>query len=105
MGWLVKYVMNNFLYTFGVKDKKQKGGAPIGDILSGAAARMIGNEFDEIFEMKMIQLEIQNELYSRYIDDIDLFVRSIGRSLKFCPRTGTMTEKSPEEILADREKN
>ena len=66
---------------------------------------MIGNEFDEIFEKKMEKLEIDNELYSRYVDDIDLFVWSIGRGVKFCPRDGCMVEKSPEEILADEDKN
>ena len=57
MGWLVNYVMNNFLYTFREKkqNKKQGKGAPIGDILSQEAARTVGNEFDEIFEKNMKQ--------------------------------------------------
>ena len=32
---------------------------------------MGSNEFDEIFEKKMIDLEIKNELYSHYVDDMD----------------------------------
>ena len=40
-----------------------------------------------------------------YVDDIDLFLRSIGRRVKFCPRAGVMIEKSQEEKLADADKN
>ena len=105
LGWLVKFVMNNFLYTFGGKDRKQTDGAPIGDILSQAAARMVGNEFDDIFLKMLETLEIKNELYDRYVDDIQTMTRSIGRRTRFCPMTGTMVEKTEEEIVADLEKN
>ena len=49
LGWVVKFVINYFMYTFGGKDMKQSNGAAIGDIISQALAMMVGNEFDEIF--------------------------------------------------------
>ena len=51
---------------------------------------MIGNEFDDLFAEKMETLNIKDELYSRSVDDIDLFLRSIGRMIKFCAPAGQM---------------
>ena len=45
------------------------------------------------------------ELYDRYIDDIDLILRSIGRDVKFCPLAGNFLKKSEDEIKADEHKN
>ena len=95
---IVKQVMTNFLYTFGGKDKKQDSGGPIGDVLTQAMARHIGNGFDELFNTKMASLEIKTLLYERYADDIDLALRSIGRRTKFCLLSGRMVSKTEEEI-------
>ena len=59
LGWVVKFVINYFMYTSGGKDMKQSDGAAIGDIISQALAMMIGNEFDEIFGVptKMFRLQ------------------------------------------------
>ena len=62
----------NFLYTFGGEDRKQGSGGPIGDIITQACARHMGNEFDELFTRKMLELAIKNELYQRYADDFKL---------------------------------
>ena len=53
---IVKQVMTNFLYTFGGKDMKQDSGGPIGDVLTQAMARHMGNEFDELFNTKITSL-------------------------------------------------
>ena len=104
MGWLVEYIMTHFLYTFGGADLKQEDGGPTGDEATQAVARIVGDEFDEIFGEMMISLELKNELYSRYVDDIDLMMRSIGRRVKFCPLAGAMVEKTYDEMKADETK-
>ena len=43
----------------------------------------------------------KNELYYRYADNIDLFLRSIGRRVEFCPEAGKMGDKTRGEIEAD----
>ena len=53
----------------------------------------------------MEKLDIKHLLYYRYADDIDLFLRSIGRKTKFCPVDGKMVEKTEEEIEADMDKH
>ena len=79
MSMIVEKVMANFLYTFGGEDRRQASGGPIGDVLTQAIARHMGNEFDERFNAKLSSLEIKAELYQRYADDVDLVVRSVGR--------------------------
>ena len=101
MSLIVEKVMDNFLYTFGGEDRRQISGGPIGDVLTQAIARHMGNEFDEKYNIKLKSLNIRTELYQRYADDIDLVVRSVGRRLKFCPEAGTMIEKTANEILEE----
>ena len=62
---IVKMIMTNSLYTFGGEDRKQGSGGPIGDVLTQAMARHMGNEFDELFTGEMKKLDIKNELYDR----------------------------------------
>ena len=95
---IVEKVMSNFLYTFGGEDRRQASGGPIGDVLTQAIARHMGNEFDEKFTQKMDSLNIKRELYQRYADDIDLVVRSVGRERKFCPVAGNFVEKTSPEV-------
>ena len=104
MSLIVKKVMTNFFYTFGGKDRRQAGGGPIGDVLTQAISRHIGNEFDELFTSELTKLAIKNELYERYADDIDVANRSIGRMIKFCPLAGRMVPKTETEIENDAEK-
>ena len=53
MAWIVKFIMENFLYTFGGEDRRQSEGAPIGDEILQAIARHIGNEYDDKLESKL----------------------------------------------------
>ena len=59
---IVRKVMTNFLYTFRGKDRKQKDGVPIGDVLTQAMSRHMGNEFDNLFNDQVIKLGIKQEL-------------------------------------------
>ena len=54
--------MMNFLYTFGGVDKKQRDGGPIRDVLTQAISRHFGNEFGELFNQKIVQLDVKKEI-------------------------------------------
>ena len=113
LSWVVKYIMTNFMYTFGGEDRKQESGSPIGDEISQAVSRIVGMEYDEIFLNKLEELEIVVEIYLRYVDDQNLALWSIGRSMMFCPVDGALQQKSevviedekeiPEDVLVMRE--
>ena len=105
MSIIVEKVMAGFLYTFGGEDRRQASGGPIGDVLTQAIARHMGNEFDERFNRKLQSLDIKAELYQRYADDVDLVVRSVGREVKFCPQAGNMQVKTDLEIKSEEMKN
>ena len=104
MSLIVQKVMTNFLYSFGGDDRKQASGGPIGDVLTQAIARHMGNEFDDLFKGKMAKLGIENEIYQRYADDIDLAHRTMGVRTKFCPMAGKLVPKTEEEIESEAEK-
>ena len=104
MGWIVKHTMSNFLYTFGGEDRKQMTGGPIGDEITQASSRHLGNEFDELFQEKCVSLDIKIELYDRYADDQNVALRDFGRDLKFCPLDVRMKEKSLAEKEQDKDK-
>ena len=63
MGWIVKHTMPNFLYTFGGEDRKQMTGGPIGDEITQASLRHLGNEFYELFQEKCASLDINIEVF------------------------------------------
>ena len=65
----------------------------------------MGNEFYEVSTLMMANLDVKNKLYYIYAGDIDLFTRSIGRKLKFCPVDGVMITKSEEEMEAELDKS
>ena len=54
MSLIVEKVMANFLYTFAGQDRRQTSGGPIGDVLTQAIARHMGNEFDQRFRKLMV---------------------------------------------------
>ena len=95
--WLVKFIMNNFLYTFGGENMKQGKGGPIGDEVTQAVSRFVGFEFDEVFDKKVKDAGIKMEMNGRYVDDNNVFTRSIGRKMKFCPLAGSLVEKTENE--------
>ena len=103
-GWIVKHIMSNFLYTFNGQDRKQKSGGPIGDEITQAMSRHLGNEFDELFLDKCMSLEIKVEMYDRYADDQNIAARNCGREMKFCPLDGRMIAKTRDQIEQEHDK-
>ena len=98
MGWVVKHTMTNFLYAFGGEDKKQSSGGPIGDEITQATSRHLGNEFDDLFQEKCKILKIKMEVFDRFADDQNVALRNLGRDLKFCPLDGSLIKKSDTQI-------
>ena len=104
MGWLVKHIMTNFLYTFGGEDRRQEGGGPMGSDLTQALSRLIGNEFDEMFLENVEKIGMIIEMYKRYGDDQNVAGRSIGKETKVCLLAGKLVRKTDEEIRNDKDK-
>ena len=104
LAWLVEHIMKNFVYNFGGEDRKQEDGGPMGDELTQAMSRYIGNEYDEIFLEKTEELYVDIELYERYVDDQNIAGWSIGRNVEFCRVDGKMKIKSDEDIENDTDK-
>ncbi len=59
----------------------------------------MGNEFDEKFNQLMMKNDVKSELFQRYADDIDLVIRSVGRTRRFCPQTARMYAAVPPSRL------
>ena len=54
--------------------------------------------FDEVFVKKVKDADIMIEMNGTYLDDNNIFVRSIGRKVKFCPLTGRLAQKTEDEV-------
>ena len=50
-----------------------------------------------MFDKKVNDAGIKIEMNGRYVDDNNIFVRSIGRRVKFCPMAGKLVEKTEDE--------
>ena len=61
----------------------------------------MGNEFDDLFNDKVVELGTKQELYQRYADDIDTALRSIGRGIMFCPLDGCPVNKPEDQVEAE----
>ena len=103
-GWIVKHTMSNILYTFGGKDRKQMMGGLVGDEITQASSRHLGNEFDKLLQEKYASLDINIEVFDQYADDQNVALRDFGEDLKFCPLDGRMKQKSVAEKEQDKDK-
>ena len=76
----VKELFKNHLYTFGNKVFRQTSGGAIGLRATCAIARITMNVWDNLWGRKIRELNLRQELYTRYMDD--------GRSLIHPVRPG-----------------
>ena len=75
----VEVVMANHFYTIGDVIRRQTEGGSIGSDLTGEAARLYMLQRDKMF-LEMLKKEgIRLDLYSRYVDDMVIIARAIGR--------------------------
>ena len=71
--------MANHFYTIGDVIRRQTEGGSIGSDLTGEAARLYMLQWDKMF-LEMLKKEgIRLDLYSRYVDDMVIIARAIGR--------------------------
>ena len=105
--WLVKFIINKFLYTFGGESQRQCTGGTIGDEVTQAVPRFVACVFDKVFENKVKNVGIKIDMNGRYVDDNNICVWSIGKKVKFCPPAGRLVEKTEdakkecEEMMED----
>ena len=76
----VKELFSNHLYTFGNKIYRQSKGGAIGLDATCAIARVMMNVWDKLWEGRLLDLNLKQEVYTRYMDD--------GRSLLHPVRPG-----------------
>ena len=80
---VVKLIMNNHVYTFDGKKRKQNKGGPIGLDLTGDLAQIFMMWWEKEFLKKLEQQGVHVLLYKRYVDDIVLIMRSIDRKVEY----------------------
>ena len=75
-----KNLFSNHLYTFANKVYRQKSGGAIGLRATCAIARVTMNIWDQLWNKRMVELNLRKEVYTRYMDD--------GRALIYPIRPG-----------------
>ena len=71
---VIKQIMNNHIYHFGDKMKKQIQGGPIGLELTGDLAQIYMMWYDNQLKTKAKEENIDILLYQRYVDDINMVI-------------------------------
>ena len=72
----IKFTMSNHIYRFDDKIKKQAKGGPIGLELTGEVALIFMAWWDKEFKRKLRENDLQVYAYQRYVDDINIVVKS-----------------------------
>ena len=75
----VEVVMKNHFYTIGDEIRRQTEGGSIGSDLTGEAARLYMLQWDKAFLDILKITGLKLDLYSRYVDDMVLVTRAIGK--------------------------
>ena len=74
---VIKVIMKNHVYECNNETKKQKEGGPIGLELTGELAKVLMNWWDEQLKKKIKEQEdLKIAMYKRYIDDINLAIKT-----------------------------
>jgi hypothetical protein len=98
----VREVMGNNLYLFNRQVRRQKNGGPIGVELTGAVSRVVMGRWDRLFRNLMMELKMIMWLYRRYVDDMNLAVKT-ERTLKLVERK--IVKKTEQEMEEERNEN
>ena len=75
----VGVVMENHFYTIGGDIRRQEEGGSIGSDLTGEVARLYMLEWDQVYIHLLRKLGISLDLFSRYVDDMVIILRAIGK--------------------------
>ena len=79
----VKLVMNNHFYSFNNEIRRQRKGGPIGNSLTEKVAKLVLKRFDRKFKALLETLQIEIELYRRYVDDITQALEPLAPGVSF----------------------
>ena len=93
---LIKTGMQNHVYRFHNKIRRQKSGGPIGLALTGEVADCFMLNWDEKFKEKLKSLGFSLLLYSRLKDDILISTNSVKKGTKY--ENGNLVKDASKEI-------
>ena len=79
----VKTCMMSHFYTIGGDIRKQSEGGSIGSDLTGECARLVMIQWDDKLIAKLKDLGICVDMYSRYVDDMVIIMRPIGKGWQY----------------------
>ena len=72
---VLKFLLQNHMYSFNEEQKKQKDGGPIGLVLTDAVAKIFMTWWDRKVKEKAEKEGLEILLYKRYVDDINVIAR------------------------------
>ena len=89
--------MSNHFYTIGGEIRVQEDGGSIGSDLTGEVARNYMLLWDQKLLQKCKKLGIMFDLQSRYVDDMLIVMRAVGKGWKFDCKRGILVFDSELE--------
>ena len=98
---LIIVLMNSHVYKFGGKLRLQSGNGSIGDRATGIIAQFVMIWWERIFKNKLKNLNIQNDLLERYIDDVNIVCDAVQPGTDYV--TGKLVMNKEKEVT-DMEK-
>ena len=93
----VETCMSNHFYTVGGEVRLQTEGGAIGSDLTGEVSRLYMLQWDHKLREKCRKLGIIMDLYRRYVDDMLIVMRAVGRGWSY-NRKKNILEYSPNNI-------
>ena len=87
----VEICMYNHFYTIGGVIRKQKEGGSIGSDLTGEEARLYMIQWDDKLLSRCKELGLHIDLYKRYVDDMVVLMRAIGKGWTFDRKKNILT--------------
>ena len=93
------FIMQNHIYTFADEIKLQSRGGPIGLQLTGVLAQLFMVWWDRQLERRMGELGLDQRMYKRYVDDVNVIMTETTPGLRF---NGDRLVSSEDSIEEDR---
>ena len=110
LGIVVKFIFENFVYTFGGKYFLQKRGAPIGNRISMCGAQLTMQEWREKFVEILVKSNIDELMAGLYVDDGRNLIEFLPIGVRFCTEIGLFKynekweKEDKEKGLSDKER-
>ena len=98
LGVAVKFIFENFVYTFAGRYFLQKSGAPIGNRISMCASTLVMQEWRDIFKDILSLSKIRELLAALYVDDGRNLIQIIPKGVRFDEVKGRFIYRKEWEI-------